>query len=94
MTPPATAPGLLRRVLAAMPASARASRRVALHADAGYFSRRLARAAHDEHIPFAIGAMPIALPWRLLAGLADDVWHDATGMDGARVGVAQYCLDW
>jgi hypothetical protein len=29
---------------------------VALRADAGYFAGALARAAHDEHISFAIGA--------------------------------------
>jgi Transposase DDE domain group 1 len=50
---------LLRRVLAALPAQARASR-VALRADAGYFAGELARAAHAEGIGFAIGAKRIA----------------------------------
>ena len=54
--PRATAPGLLRRALAALPAAARASGRVAMRADAGYFAGALARAAHDERIAFAIGA--------------------------------------
>jgi hypothetical protein len=92
--PRATAPGLLRRALAALPAAARASGRVALRADAGYFAGALARAAHDEKIAFAIGAKRIAPLWRLLAGLAEEDWHDAIDMDGAQVAVAGYCPDW
>ena len=92
--PRATAPDLLRRALAALPQRARASGRVALRADAGYFAGQLARAAHDEHISFAIGAKRIAPLWRLLAGIADDAWHDAIGMDNAQVAVAEYCPDW
>ena len=92
--PRATAPDLLRRALAALPAAARASGRVALRADAGYFAGQLARAAHDAHISFAIGAKRIAPLWRLLAGLAGDAWHDAMDMDGAQVAVAEYCPDW
>ena len=90
----ATAPDLLRRALASLPPRARASGRVGLRADAGYFAGQLARAAHDAHIAFAIGARRIAPLWRLLAGLADDAWHDATGMDNAQVALAQYCPDW
>jgi hypothetical protein len=92
--PRATAPGLLRRALAALPPPARASGRVAMRADAGYFAGQLARAAHDEHISFAIGAKRIAPLWRLLAGLAEDDWHDAIDMDHAQVTVAEYCPDW
>jgi hypothetical protein len=92
--PRATAPGLLRRALSALPLRARASGRVAMRADAGYFAGQLARAAHDEHISFAIGAKRIAPLWRLLAGIADDDWHEAIGMDNAQVAVAQYCPDW
>jgi len=92
--PRATAPGLLRRALAALPPRARASGRVAMRADAGYFAGALARAAHDEHISFAIGAKRIAPLWRLLAGLADDAWHDAIEMGNAQVAVAEYCPDW
>jgi hypothetical protein len=91
--PRATAPDLLRRALAALPAAARAGR-VGLRADAGYFAGQLARAAHDAHIAFAIGARRIAPLWRLLAGLADDAWHDAIEMDNAQVAVAEYCPDW
>jgi Transposase DDE domain group 1 len=91
--PRATAPGLLRRALAGLPAAARAGR-VAMRADAGYFAGQLARAAHDEHIAFAIGAKRIAPLWRLLAGIADDAWHEAIGMDNAQVAVAGYCPDW
>jgi Transposase DDE domain group 1 len=64
--PRATAPDLLRRALAGLPAVARASGRVAMRADAGYFAGQLARAAHDAHIGFAIGARRIAPLWRLL----------------------------
>jgi hypothetical protein len=91
--PRATAPDLLRRALACLPAAARAGR-VAMRADAGYFAGQLARAAHDAHISFAIGAKRIAPLWRLLAGIADDDWHDAIEMENAQVAVAEYCPDW
>jgi hypothetical protein len=65
-----------------------------MRADAGYFAGQLARAAHDAHIAFAIGAKRIAPLWRLLAGIAEDAWHDAIDMDGAQVAVAEYCPDW
>ena len=92
--PRATAPDLLRRALAALPPRARASGRVAMRADAGYFAGQLARTAHDEKIAFAIGAKRIAPLWRLLAGIADDDWHDAIEMDNAQVAVAEYCPHW
>jgi Transposase DDE domain group 1 len=92
--PRATAPDLLRRALAALPAAARSSGRVGLRADAGYFAGALARAAHDARIAFAIGARRIAPLWRLLAGVAEDAWHDAIEMDGAQAAVAEYCPDW
>ncbi|MGE5291326.1 MAG: IS1380 family transposase [Micromonosporaceae bacterium] len=91
--PRATAPDLLRRALACLPAAARAGR-AGLRADAGYFAGQLARAAHEARIAFAIGAKRIAPLWRLLAGIADDDWHDAIGMDNAQVAVAEYCPDW
>jgi DDE family transposase len=91
--PRATAPDLLRRALACLPAAARAGR-VGLRADAGYFAGQLARAAHDARIAFAIGAKRIAPLWRLLDGLAEDDWHDAIEMDNAQVAVAGYCPDW
>jgi Transposase DDE domain group 1 len=65
-----------------------------MRADAGYFAGQLARAAHDAQIGFAIGAKRIAPLWRLLAGLADDAWHDAIEMENAQVAVAEYCPDW
>ena len=68
--PRASAPDLLRRALAALPARARAGGRVAARVDAGYFAGQVARAAHDEHIFFAIGARRIAPLWRLLDGIA------------------------
>jgi hypothetical protein len=92
--PRATAPDLLRRALAALPERARASGRVAMRADAGYFAGQLARAAHDARIGFAIGARRIAPLWRLLAGLAEQDWHDAIEMENAQVAVAEYCPDW
>ena len=60
----------------------------------GYLLGALARAAHEAHIGFAIGAKRIAPLWRLLAGIAEDDWHDAIDMDGAQVAVAEYCPDW
>jgi hypothetical protein len=91
--PRATAPDLLRRALAALPAAARTSGRVAMRADAGYFAGQLARTAHDARIAFAIGAKRIAPLWRLLAGIPEDAWHDAIEIPGAQVAVAQYCPD-
>jgi hypothetical protein len=87
------APGLLRRALTALPPAARAGR-VRLRADAGYFAGELARAAHAEQIGFAIGAKRIAPLWRLLAGIAEAGWTDATDMPAAQVAVAAYCPDW
>ena len=92
--PRASAPGLLRRALAGLPERVRAAGRVAMRADAGYFAGALARAAHDEHIAFAIGAKRIAPLWQLLSGIAEEDWHDAAGMDNAQVAVADYCPDW
>jgi hypothetical protein len=92
--PRATAPDLLRRALACLPARARTAGRVAVRADAGYFAGALARAARDERIGFAIGAKRIAPLWRLLDGISDDDWTDATGMRGAQVAVAGYSPDW
>jgi hypothetical protein len=92
--PRATAPDLLRRALAALPARARAGGRVAARADAGYFAGQVARAAHDEHIFFAIGAKRIAPLWRLLDGIAADGWRDTIEMEHAQVAVADYRPDW
>jgi hypothetical protein len=65
----------------------------------GAHGRRVFRRAgrprrHDEHILFAIGAKRIAPLWRLLDGIGEGGWHDATGMDGAQVAVADYRPDW
>jgi hypothetical protein len=65
-----------------------------MRADAGYFAGQLARAAHDEHIAFAIGAKRIAPLWRLLHGIADDDWTDAIDMHNAEVAFAEYCPGW
>jgi Transposase DDE domain group 1 len=92
--PRATAPDLLRRALACLPERARKSGRVAMRADAGYFAGQLARTAHEAHISFAIGAKRIAPLWRLLAGIAEEDWHEAIEMDNAQVAVAEYCPDW
>jgi len=91
--PRAGAAGLLRRALAALPPAARAGR-VRLRADGGYFAGELARAAHAEGIGFAIGAKRIAPLWRMLAGIAEADWTDATDMPAAQVAVADYRPDW
>jgi hypothetical protein len=92
--PRASAPDLLRRALAALPERARAGGRVAARVDAGYFAGQVARAAHDEHIFFAIGAKRIAPLWRLLDGISEDGWTDAIDMGNAQVAVADYRPDW
>ena len=92
--PRAGAAGLLRRALACLPQRARDGGRVALRADAGYFAGQLARAAHEEHIAFAIGAKRIAPLWRLLDGIAEEDWREAIGMEHAQVAVADYRPDW
>jgi hypothetical protein len=90
----ASASDLLLRALAALPKRARAGRRVAVRADAGYFAGELARVAHLEGVFFAIGAKRIAPLWLLLGGIGEDDWADAIDMDGAQVAVAGYRPEW
>jgi len=80
----ATAPDLLHRALACLPAAARASGRVAMRAECGYFAGQLARVAHDAGIAFAIGARRITPLWRLLADIAEDAWDRARFAQGRR----------
>ena len=87
--------GLLGRALAALPERVRegaraAGRKIALRADAGYFAGDLARAAAAEGMEFAIGAKRITSMWKALAGIADDAWRDAAGMENAQVAVSPY----
>jgi hypothetical protein len=89
----ASAPGMLRRALAALPRAVRRGR-VRLRADAGYFDGTLARVAFLEGVEFAIGAKRIAPMWRLLSGLSEADWTDAIGMDAAQVAVASYRPAW
>jgi hypothetical protein len=42
-------------------------------------------------VEFAIGARRIAPLWRILDGLAEEVWTDAVDMPGAQVAVAAWC---
>ncbi len=60
--PRATAPGLLRRALAALPERARTGGRVAMRADAGYFAGQLARAAHEALPPVLIHRLTSPVP--------------------------------
>jgi len=85
---------LLRRATAALPARARATARILLRADAGYFAGELSRAALLAGVQFVIGAKRIAPLWRILAGVAASDWVDAVDMHGAQVAVAPYCPDW
>jgi hypothetical protein len=91
--PRATAPELLGRALAALPAPARAGR-VRLRADAGYFAGQLARAALFAGVEFAIGARRTAPLWRLLDSVPAERWTDAIDMTGAQVAVTDYCPNW
>ena len=75
-------PGLLRSALAGLLERAQGGARVAASIDAGYFARQVARAAHDEHICFAIGARRIA-QMRRRPGISDDDWTDVIDMDSA-----------
>lgn len=84
---------LLSRALAALPAAARAGQ-IRVRADAGYFAGALVRACQLVGVEFAVGAPRIAPLWRLLDGLAEHDWHDATAMAGAQVAVADYCPPW
>jgi len=93
--PRSSAVALLGRALAALPQQVRdgarkAGRKIALRADAGYFAGDLARAAAGHGMAFAIGAKRITSMWRALAGIAEDAWRDATGMDAAQVAVSPY----
>jgi hypothetical protein len=84
---------LLRRALVALPASARGGQ-IRLRADAGYFAGELARAAHLNEVGFAIGARRIGPLWRILEGLGEGDWVEASEMDGAQIAVAEYCPEW
>ncbi len=93
--PRSSVTGLLGRALAALPqaikdGAAAAGRKIALRADAGYFAGELARAAAKENMAFAIGAKRITSMWRALAGIPEDAWRDATGMENAQVAVSPY----
>jgi hypothetical protein len=79
--------------LAALPIAARTGQ-IRLRADAGYFAGQLARAALFADLEFAIGARRIAPLWRLLDGIAETDWTDATDMPAAQVAVADYCPNW
>ena len=86
---------LLGRALAALPQAVRdgpaaAGRKIALRADAGYFAGDLARAAAAADMAFAIGAKRITSMWKALAGIGEDAWRDATGMENAQVAVSPY----
>jgi hypothetical protein len=91
--PRASAAGLLRRALKALPAQARQAR-VRTRADAGYFAGQLARAALFAGVEFAIGAKRIAPLWRMLSGIAETDWTEAIDMPGAQVAVADYRPHW
>jgi hypothetical protein len=91
--PRTSAPDLLYRALAALPAPAREAT-VRLRADGGYFAGALARAALATDVEFAIGAHRIAPLWRTLAGIAESDWVDAIDMTGAQVTVTDYTPGW
>jgi len=67
---------------------------VALHTDAGYFAADLAAVTYFAGIDFVIGVKRIALLWRMLAGITERDWVDATCMSGAQVAVADYRPAW
>lgn len=81
--------GLLDRALAALPGPVRTGT-LSVRVDAGFFDGKLARAAREKHVAFAIGAKRVTTMWRALAGIAEADWHDAIDMTGAQVAVADY----
>jgi hypothetical protein len=86
---------LLGQALAALPEPVRegaraAGRKIALRAGAGYFAGDLARAAAAAGMDFAIGAKRIGSMWKALAGIGEDAWRDAAGMEDAQVAVSPY----
>lgn len=64
--------------------------RVRVRADIGYFTKDLADAVVAAGADFAIGANRNPATWRLAAGVPEDGWTAAEGMDGAQVAVADY----
>ena len=83
-----SAPGLLRRALAVLPAAVCGRPRV--RADAGYFDGALARAAVDAGCDFAIAAKRNTAAWRAAAAIDESAWRDAPGMPGAQVAACDY----
>ncbi|MEJ7774855.1 MAG: IS1380 family transposase [Nocardioidaceae bacterium] len=89
------AAGMLRRGLAGIPESVRATLGDTgsvprVRADAGYFTGELAHAALEEGCDFAIAAKRNTAMWRAYASIAPDTWADAQGMPGAQVAPVDY----
>ena len=76
--PRATAPGLLRRALVALPAAARAGR-VAVRADAGYLFRDSKLGAALRHLPSGYPQVNLAWMWGALLAATMAAWlHQLT----------------
>lgn len=82
------APALLRRALAVLPAAVCARPR--LRADAGYFDVKLAIAAREAGVDFAIAAKRNTAAWRAYAGIEAAAWQPARDMSGAQVAACDY----
>jgi len=88
--PRAGAGELIARAVAGLPAG---TGRPRVRADAGYFAAPVAQAAVDVGADFSIGVRRNPAVWRVLAGVAEEAWIPATGMDHAEVAVADYAPD-
>ena len=96
--PRATAPGLLRRALAALPRPSATGRprrggwRCAPTpaTSPGSWPAPPHEARHALRDRRQADRPAVAA----LAGIADDAWHDAIDMDNAQVAVSPYCPDW
>lgn len=82
--------GLFTRGLAGLDAAAPGHGRVRVRGDIGYFTKDLADAVVAAECDFAIGATRNPATWRAAASVPEDAWHDALGMNGAQVAVADY----
>src|SRR5262249_15366353 len=54
----------------------------------------VAGGAEEAGVSCGMGARGMGRLWRVLAGIAEDAWHDAIEMDNAQVAAAEYCPDW
>lgn len=80
---------LIERSVATLRAAG-VSARPRVRGDVGYFAKDIAWAAVHNGCDFSLGITRNPAAWRAAAGIADDAWTKAVGMNGAQVAVADY----